>query len=122
MEKKKILVVDDEEKSSKLLEDYFLEKGYEVIIARDGQDALDKTRDCNPHLIIMDIVLPRINGWEACMQIKQDPRYDHIPVVMSSSLFEEYDQPKEYQAGDAYINKPVNLDHLLSIVKKSLNQ
>ncbi len=122
MEKKRILVADDDKKDSKLLEDCLLQQGYEVILAHDGQEALDKTMGCNPHLIVMDILLPRINGWKVCSEIKQNPHYKHIPVVMSSSMYENYDQPNEDKAGDVYINKPVNLDLLLSTIRKLLNE
>lgn len=118
----KILVVDDDPKSSKLLQDYLQHNGYQVMIACNDREALDKTFDEHPHAIIMDIMLPGKDGWKICLQIKQDVRSKHIPVIMSSSLFEKYDEPKGFEGADAYVSKPINLPDLLATVNKLLNR
>ncbi len=119
----KILIVDDEEDILTLLE-YNLEKaGFEVISAKDGPEAIELTKKKNPALIILDIMLPSMEGTEVCKAIKRDDTTRHIPIIMLTAKGEEVDRIVGLELGaDDYITKPFSPRELVLRVKAVLKR
>ncbi len=107
--KPKILVVDDEERNLRLMEAMLIPLGYEVVLARDGIEALDKVRKIPPDVILLDIMMPKMDGFEVVRQLKEDDATKIIPIVMVTALEEVEDRVKALQAGaDDFLSKPVD--------------
>jgi phosphate regulon transcriptional regulator PhoB len=123
MAKKKILVVDDEKDILELLE-YNLEKeGYEVFKAITGEEALELVKRKNPDLIILDLMLPDVDGLEVCKILKRDMRTDSIPIIMLTAKGEESDIIVGLELGaDDYITKPFSPKALIARVKAVLRR
>jgi diguanylate cyclase (GGDEF)-like protein len=120
-QRNKILVVDDVPVNVQLLTTYLTSVGYHVITARDGQEALSKVASSMPDLILLDVMMPKINGFEVCERIKSDPATRIIPVIMVTALNEIEDKIKATEAGaDDFISKPFNKLELLTRVKSLL--
>jgi adenylate cyclase len=117
--KGKVLVVDDDPQNAELLEAYLTRMAdYEVAIARDGQEALERVGAEPPDLILLDIMMPRMDGYEVCTRLKKDPSTQFIPIVMVTALrgTEERIQALEVGADD-FLSKPFNVYELLARVK-----
>lgn len=120
---RKILVVDDEPDVISLLTLMLESEGYDVITAADGQSALEKARTENPDLVILDIMLPRLNGYKVARMLKFDENYSHVPIIMLTSKVQERDRLMGLEMGaDDYIDKPFDTAMLLSVVKKILEK
>jgi len=120
---KRILVVDDEVEAVKMMKIMLETSGYEVIGAHEGQDALNKAREENPDLIILDLMLPKIDGYKVCRLLKFDEKYKHIPIVMFTARAQESDRRMGQEVGaDAYITKPFDHNVLLTKIKELLLQ
>ncbi|HUV37641.1 MAG TPA: response regulator [Patescibacteria group bacterium] len=126
MNKGKILVVDDEVNITQILEFSIGSEGYEVITAQNGEDAVDKARREQPDLIILDIMMPKIDGYEACRILKANPLTKNIPVVLLTAKGRDIDKRLGYEVGATdYIIKPFSpnklvdrIHQLLSVSKK----
>jgi twitching motility two-component system response regulator PilH len=95
--------------------------GLEVTIASDGVEAIENIQNHRPDLVVLDIVMPRMNGYEVCRRIKADPKTQNVPVVMCSSKGEEFDRYWGMKQGaDAYIAKPFQPTELVGTVKQLL--
>ena len=118
---KRIMVVEDEKDLSKVLHVALAAHGYEVIIANDGKEALVKAVKEKPSLILLDVVMPHMDGLEVLHRLKLDPKTKHIPVIMLSGRddIDSVDEAKEIGAKD-YITKPYNTEMLLDAVKRNL--
>ena len=117
----KILLVEDNEMNRDMLTRRLERKGFEVIIAVDGQAGVDMASSTNPDIILMDLSLPIIDGWEATRQIKADPATQSIPVIALTAHAMAGDEQKALEAGcDDYDTKPVNLNRLLGKIDKLL--
>jgi len=115
---RRILVVEDQEDLRTILRDYFKAHGYEVLEAVDGQDCLTQARSVRPDLVLMDIQLPVLDGYEATRQIKADPNLKSIPVIAISSFAMKGDEEKARAAGcDHYVTKPYSPVQLLRIIE-----
>ena len=113
-----ILVVDDVPANVKLLEAKLSNEYYDVVTAKDGYEAIAKTKEKKPDLILLDVMMPGIDGFETCRQIKQDPDVSHIPVVMVTALSEPSDRVQGLEAGaDDFITKPINDTALFARVR-----
>ena len=114
---RKILVVDDEKELCTCLEGVFTSRDFQVIVANDGRDAVSKAKEKNPDIILMDVMMPGMNGLDACRVIKDDPVYNSIPIIMLTAMdsMEDYAQGLECGA-DLYITKPYSLKNLLNKV------
>lgn len=113
-----ILVVDDVSANVKLLEAKLISDYYEVITATDGFEALAKAKKYKPDLILLDVMMPGMDGFETCQKLKSDPELSHIPVVMVTALSEKSDRLKGLEAGaDDFITKPINDMALFARVK-----
>ena len=113
MGKPRLLVVEDDHDISNMLKIYFSGLGYDVDVALRGYDALDKTRQVLPHLIILDIMLPDIDGYEVCRTLRTSTRTSHIPVIFLTQKDERSDKLQGLELGaDDYITKPFDIEEL----------
>lgn len=119
--KAKILVVDDEEKNLKLMEAMLLPRGYDVVKAYNGQEGLKKVQSESPDLVLLDVMMPVMNGFDVCRRLKNDPETRLIPIVIMTALGEIEDRVKGIEAGaDDFLTKPINRDELLARIRTSL--
>jgi len=110
----KILLVEDNEMNRDMLSRRLERKGHEVLIAVDGQAGIDMASSVAPDIILMDLSLPVVDGWEATRRIKADPATQAIPVIALTAHAMSGDEEKAREAGcDDYDTKPVNLNRLL---------
>ena len=123
MEKKKILVVDDEVDIVKTIQFSLELEGYKVLVSYDGEDALTQARKENPDLILLDIMLPKLDGYKVCRLLKFDEQYKHIPILMMTAKTQEKDKLMGKETGaDEYITKPFDMEELMEKVKSYLNK
>jgi DNA-binding response OmpR family regulator len=124
MEKpKKILVVDDEADMRRIISVRLEINGYNVITADDGEEALEKTKKERPDLIVLDLMLPKISGFEVCRMLKFDKQYKEIPIMILSALDQQADREKAAKCGaDAYFIKPFDLELLIKKTKDLLER
>lgn len=121
MAKKRLLLVDDERDLVDLIKMRLEASGYEVLVAYDGQEALEKARSEKPDLIILDIMLPKIDGYKVCRMLKFDESYRAIPIIMFSARAQESDKKTGERVGaDAYIVKPFEPGLLLNKISELL--
>lgn len=119
---KKVLVVDDS-KTALMMEREILEKAtpYQCVTASDGQEAVEKARQEHPDLILMDVVMPRMNGFEACKMMRQHAATRDIPIVLVTTRGEEEYMEAGFQSGcNDYITKPVNGEELVALLQSYL--
>lgn len=123
MSKKRILVVDDEEDMLYAVKLQLEACGFEVMTARDGQEGLNVARRENPELIILDVMLPKLDGYKVCRMLKFDRKYNTIPIILFTARVQEGDQQLGYEVGaDAYITKPFEPKKLLDKIKELLKE
>jgi len=123
VQNKKILVCDDEPQLVDLLKVRLEANNYNVITAIDGFEAIEKARNNNPDLIILDLMLPKLNGYKVCRMLKFDDKYKHIPIIMFTARASQEDKKTGRETGaDAYITKPFEpkllLDKIKELIKK----
>ncbi len=117
-----LLIVDDHEQNLELLEAFLEDLGGTIRTATDGVSALAEVQKQIPDLILLDIMMPRMSGYQCCTKLKADPKTRHIPVIMVTALNEESDQERARECGaEAFISKPVNKAELLERVKSLLS-
>ena len=117
----KILVADDNVQNCELLQAYLDDLDCEVIVAYDGQETLDKVAAENPDLILLDIMMPKVSGFEICRKLKSDDATRDIPIVMVTALTEIGDIERAVEAGtDDFLSKPISKLELLTRVKSLL--
>lgn len=116
-----VLVVDDNAQNAELLEAYLDDMGVTVAVAHDGQAALDAVASEPPDLILMDIMMPRMSGYQATERLKSDPKTKDIPIIMVTALGEVGDVERAVDCGaDDFLTKPVNKLELLTRVRSLL--
>jgi len=121
MAKRKILVVDDERYILHILDFSLGAEGYEVITAGDGEQAVERARTEHPDLVVMDIMMPKMDGYEACRLIKSDPETRQIPVIILTAKGRDGDQKRGRDAGaDEYLTKPFSPAKLIERVHSVL--
>jgi CheY-like chemotaxis protein len=119
----KILLVEDNEMNRDMLSRRLERKGYTVAIAVDGQQAVDMAASETPALILMDMSLPVLDGWEATRRVKADARTKHIPIIALTAHAMQGDEDKAKEAGcDDFDTKPVELPRLLEKIQTQLNR
>lgn len=112
--KHKILLVDDEPSIVKMVAKRLEVAGFEVVVAMDGEEALESARAQSPDVIILDLMLPKLNGYEVCAALKRDPQYQKIPIIMFSARVQEKDEKAGLECGaDAYLRKPFQSQELV---------
>jgi two-component system, cell cycle response regulator DivK len=120
---KTILVVEDQEDNRQILRDLLGSAGFRMVEAHDGEQALAMARSQRPDLILMDIQLPILDGYEATRAIKRDPALKHIPIIAVTSYALSGDETRAREAGcDAYVAKPYSTRHLLAKIGVFLEQ
>ncbi len=113
-----VLVVEDEQDVAELLRYNLIKEGYEVVLVANGADALKRARETRPELILLDIMVPQLNGWEVCRRLKQDPETRAIPVIMVTGRVEEGDKVLGFEMGaDDYVTKPFSPRELVARVR-----
>ena len=118
----RILLVDDEPSIVKMVRKRLETEGYEVLVAMDGKEALDKARSDRFDLIVLDLMLPKMNGYEVCTALKQDPNTQKVPVVILTAKVQDKDEKLAKECGaDAYVRKPFNAQDLTAQIKALLN-
>ena len=123
MAKGKILVVDDEIYIVHILDFSLGMEGYEVLTALDGEQALEKARAEHPDLIVLDIMMPKLDGYETCKMLKADPATRDIPVILLSAKGRNVDQKVGFEVGaDDYITKPFSPRKLVERINALLGQ
>jgi two-component system alkaline phosphatase synthesis response regulator PhoP len=123
MSKGKILVVDDEIYIVHILDFSLGMEGYDVVTALDGEQALDKLKSEKPDLIVLDIMMPKLDGYEVCKAIKSDPATKQIPVILLSAKGRNVDQKMGFDVGaDDYITKPFSPRKLVERINQLLGQ
>jgi CheY-like chemotaxis protein len=117
----KILLVEDNDMNRDMLSRRLIRKGYEVVLALDGQEGVDMAESENPDLILMDMSLPLIDGWEATRRIKASKKLTAIPIIALTAHAMPTDRDKALEAGcDDYDTKPVELPRLLEKIERLL--
>ena len=113
----KILVIDDEPEITDIVETFLTESGYTVEVENTAKNALEKARKFNPEVILLDIMMPDIDGYNVCQEIKNDPALAHIPVIFLTGKDRNDDMGRSFKAGgDMFIKKPFSCERLLEIV------
>ena len=116
---KKILVVDDEKHIVRLVQANLDRAGYTVVTANDGKEALEKVAEENPDLVVLDVMMPYMDGFEVLQNLRRNPGTRDIPVIMLTAKAQDADVFKGWQSGvDCYLTKPFNPMELLSFVKR----
>ncbi len=120
-EKSRVLIADDNEPNVELLEAYLAHLDVDTEIAVDGQDALDKVASFRPHLILLDVMMPKKSGFEVCEQVKGNPETSSTMILMVTALNELGDIERAVEAGtDDFLSKPVNKLELTKRVENML--
>jgi len=118
-----ILIVEDNMDNYELVRFVLERNGYNVFLAVNGRDGVDAARLQMPDLIIMDMSLPEMDGWDATARIKKDPKTKHIPLVALTVHTLPADRKRAVDAGvDAYLTKPINMEALIQIVDNSIQK
>lgn len=121
MSKARLMIVEDDPDISNMLRIYFNGQGYDVDIAQRGSEALEKTRQVMPHLIVLDIMLPDIDGYEVCRTLRTNTRTSHIPVIFLTQKDERSDKLQGLELGaDDYITKPFDIEELKLRVQNAI--
>ncbi|HOW59554.1 MAG TPA: response regulator [Candidatus Omnitrophota bacterium] len=119
--KKKILLVDDEADIRQIVSARLSAIGCEVITAMDGQEGLESARKDSPDLILLDLMLPKLDGYKVCRMLKFDKAYEHIPIVIFSAKGSEADRKLAVEVGaDGYLTKPFDLKAFIETIQKLL--
>lgn len=119
----KILAVDDDAMVLAVIKKRLEFAGYEVITAMEGLEGLKKARSENPDLIVLDLILPNLNGYQICAMLKRDSNYRNIPIVMLTSRSQQADIAEGMKAGaDAYITKPYDPDEFIAKIQTLLTE
>jgi diguanylate cyclase (GGDEF)-like protein len=123
MSKGRILIVEDDFDISNMLRIYFDSQGYETLVAPRGEEGLEMCRRKLPHLVILDIMLPDINGYEVCRRLRENLRTSHIPIIFLTQKDERSDQIAGLELGaDDYVTKPFDLQLLLLRVQRAIQR
>jgi len=123
MNPKKILIVDDEVDLVETVRFPLEIEGYHVLVAHNGEDALSEARKESPDLILLDLMLPKLDGYKVCRLLKFDERYKHIPILMLTAKTQEKDKVIGMETGaNEYITKPFDMDYLMKKVKEYLSK
>ncbi len=117
-----ILIAEDNETNINTIDDYLIAKGYRLIIARNGMEAIAMTKAHHPDIILMDIQMPVMDGLEAIQQIRLDPKLINVPIIALTALAMTGDRDRCLAAGaNEYLSKPIKLKELVATIQKMLN-
>jgi two-component system response regulator RpaA len=117
-DRRRVLIVDDEPSIAKILRKQMEVAGFDVTVAVDGEQGLTMIREARPELVVLDVMLPKMNGHQVCAAVKQDPALKQTPILMLTAKAQRNDQDEAMKCGaDAYLAKPFQLDELLGKVR-----
>jgi two-component system alkaline phosphatase synthesis response regulator PhoP len=117
----RVLIADDNPQGVELLEAYLADSGYEVATAFDGEETLQKVRDWTPDLVLLDIMMPKVSGFEVCKRVKAEPATRRVAILMITALDQPSDIDRAVDAGtDDFLTKPINQTDLLRRVRALL--
>jgi DNA-binding response OmpR family regulator len=123
MKMKKILIIEDEKNIVTSLKMYLEHSGYEVEVADNGLDGIKKGQEISPDLILLDLVLPRVNGYTVCKSLKETSGTKNIPLIIMSARTSKEDVEKVFASGaDNYLAKPFSVKQISDIIKKYLGE
>jgi two-component system alkaline phosphatase synthesis response regulator PhoP len=115
---RRVLIVEDEPDVAELIRYNLVRDGYEVVTAANGADALKRAREARPDVILLDIMVPQLNGWEVCRRLRQDPETQAIAVIMVTGRAEEGDKVLGFELGaDDYVTKPFSPRELVARIR-----
>lgn len=121
MAAKKVLVVDDDRVIQQLLVVNLELEGYDVITASDGEQAIEKISSAKPDLVLLDIMMPKYDGWEVCRQAKANPKTANVPIIFLSARAQDLDVRRGIELGvAAYMTKPFDPLELMDVVRRVL--
>lgn len=119
----KLLIVDDEKQLVEMVQMRLEANGYEVLTASDGQEGLQMAKTEKPDLIMLDVMMPKMDGYKVCGLLKNDARYKNIPIILFSARAQQQDADVAKEAGaDAYVTKPFEPPVLLAKIKELLKK
>jgi two-component system, OmpR family, alkaline phosphatase synthesis response regulator PhoP len=119
----RILIIEDDPDVAELIRYNLAKEGYEVSISAKGIQGLEQAKACRPDLILLDIMVPELNGWEVCRRLKKDPDLAQIPVIMVSGRVEEGDKVLGFEVGaDDYVTKPFSPRELIARIRAVLRR
>ena len=122
MSPKKILIVDDEADLVETIRFLLELEGFQVLAAYNGEEGLNQARSERPDLILLDLMLPKLDGYKICRLLKFDDRYKHIPIFMLTAKTQEKDKILGKETGaDEYLTKPFDIDELIAKIKSNLS-
>lgn len=111
----KVLVVDDDEANLDFFEDVLRQENFAIVKARDGIEALEKFDQYQPDLVLLDLMMPWLNGYDVCARLRRHPRARNVPIIMLTGLEEKETRPAALESGvDDFLTKPVDRDELLA--------
>ena len=117
--KRRLLIVDDEPDLADMIKFRLESNGYEILLAHDGQQALEVARKERPDLIILDLMLPKMDGYKVCGLLKKDARYANIPIIIFTAKAQEEDKKLSQEVGaNAYLSKPFEPKILLEKIRE----
>lgn len=119
MDNLKIMVVDDSNTIRKSAELFLTKAGYSVVCVEDGLELLTKIEDENPDLVFIDVMMPKIDGLQACQIIRRNPKFNNIPIIFLSSRDSQFDKARGLMVGgNDYLTKPFAKDGIIGMVKQ----
>jgi DNA-binding response OmpR family regulator len=122
MSAKKVLIIDDEVDLVETIRFPLELEGFQVLAAYNGEEGLNRARSENPDLILLDLMLPKLDGYKICRLLKFDERYKHIPIFMLTAKTQEKDKILGKETGaDEYLTKPFDIDELIAKIKSNLS-
>lgn len=115
----RVLVVDDDDVIRQLITVNLELEGFEVFTATDGEDCLSKVKEINPDVVTLDVMMPRLDGWDTALRLREDPDTVHLKLVLLSARAQDADRAKGEGIGvDAYLTKPFDPDELVETVRR----
>lgn len=115
----RVLAVDDDPTILRLLQVNLEMEGHEVHTADNGQAALERVREVEPEVVLLDVMMPHVDGWQVCEQLRSDTAFDHLPIVFLSARAQEADLERGRSVGaDAYITKPFDPLELVELIER----
>ena len=117
----RILIADDNIQNCELLDAHLEAENYETFMAHDGMETLEKVAECKPDLVLLDIMMPKLSGYEVCQKLKSDPETANIPILVVTALHEKKKKKKAVKSGcDDFLSKPINSIELKTRVRSML--